>query len=403
MERANAGGLASALWRDHVTMRILVLSDLPQFVTGGAEMQAARLIEAWLDAGHEVRCLGRRMGRGPVQLGRHALPVGRIRTSSLLGRWGRAATYFLSLAWLLLRHRRWTDLIYTRFLGEAAATAALLKATGLLEVPLVATPANTHGNGDTNLLRSLPLGRHLIRLLDRHCDAINLIAGDMEDELRTAGFTGANFSRIPNGIPLGIVPERDVFALPHFIAVGRLTQQKGYDVLLRAVAQVRDLIAPRQVWIVGDGPERESLASQSKELQIADRIVWLGELPQPQVVQLLDEAHMFLLPSRYEGMSNAGLEAMERGLPILLTRCGGLDRHIDANMGWIVPPEDANALAKALGEAVTAGPRELVEMGGHARRYAERTFDMDLIANRYLELFSQLRGGRAGTADGPAR
>lgn len=385
-----------------MTMRILVVSDLPQFVTGGAEMQAARLIEAWLDAGHEVHCLGRRMGRGPVLLGRHTLPVWRIHTSSLLGRWGRAASYFLSLAWLLLRHRRWADLIYTRFLGEAAATAALLKATGLLEVPLVATPANTRGNGDTNLLRSLPLGRHLIGLLDRHCDAINLIADDMVDELQAAGFTGANFSRIPNGIPLGVVPTRETNVIPRFIAVGRLTPQKGYDVLLEALAQIRELLAPGQVWIVGDGPERERLVTLSKELQITDHIVWHGELPQLRVSHLLNEAHLFLLPSRYEGLSNAGLEAMERSLPLLLTRCGGLDRHIDAGMGWVVPPEDPNALAHALGEAVAAGSKELMAMGSRARCYAERTFDMDLVAGRYLDLFDRLRGSGADIACGPA-
>jgi glycosyltransferase involved in cell wall biosynthesis len=383
-------------------MRILVVSDLPQFVTGGAEMQAARLIEAWLDAGHEVRCLGRRMGRGPVQLGRHALPVHRIHVSSLLGRWGRAVSYFLSLAWLLLHHRRWADVVYTRFLGEAAATAALLKAVGALRAPLVATPANTRGNGDTNLLRSLPFGRRLIRLLDRHCNAINLIADDMVDELRTAGFSGANFSRIPNGIPLGVMPMRAAAAMPNFVAVGRFTPQKGYDVLLQAMSLVRDRLAPGQVWVIGDGPERERLVALSNELQVADRIVWHGELPQSRVAQLLGQAHLFLLPSRYEGLSNAGLEAMERGLPLLLTQCGGLDRHIDASMGWVVPPEDVAALADALRKALATGPQGLLEMGGHARHYAERTFDMAVIAGRYLALFERLREGKPGITCGPA-
>ena len=383
-------------------MRILVVSDLPQFVTGGAEMQAARLIQAWLDAGHEVHCLGRRMGRGPLQFGAHALPVSRIRTTSLLGRWGRAASYFLSLAWLLLRHRRRADIVYTRFLGEAAATAALLKAAGVLDMPLVATPANTRGNGDTNLLRSLPFGARLIGLLDRQCDAINLIADDMVDELKGAGFSGANFTRIPNGIPLGPLPVRADTAHPRFIAVGRFTPQKGYDVLLRAMARVRDRLAPRQVWIVGDGPERERLLALAQQLGVADRVAWLGELPQPRVAELLGEAHLFLLPSRYEGLSNAGLEAMERGLPLLLTQCGGLDRHVDASMGWVVPPEDVDALANALDQALAAGARALAEMGGRARRHAETTFDMAVVGQRYLALFEALRERRAGIARGSA-
>src|SRR5690606_20594862 len=114
---------------------------------------------------------------------RHTVKVHRIGTTSALGRWGRAASYFLSLACLLLRYRRWMDVVYARFLNEAAATTALLKAAHLLSAPLVATPASSRG-GDIGALGSLPFSDHLIELLDRHCDAINLIAGDMADQLR---------------------------------------------------------------------------------------------------------------------------------------------------------------------------------------------------------------------------
>lgn len=108
-------------------MRILVLSDLPQFVTGGAERQAANLIEAWMDAGHEVTCFGRRMGCEPVRVGKHEVPVRRIGTVQRFGRLLRGVSYLISLAMLLLEHRRSIDLIYTRFLGEAAVTVSLLK------------------------------------------------------------------------------------------------------------------------------------------------------------------------------------------------------------------------------------------------------------------------------------
>ena len=92
-------------------MRIVVISDLPQFVTGGAETQAASLIEAWMDAGHEVICFGRRMGSGPVRLGRHPVSVRRIPVVSGLGRTLRGMSYLLSLSLVLLRHRRRIDVI----------------------------------------------------------------------------------------------------------------------------------------------------------------------------------------------------------------------------------------------------------------------------------------------------
>lgn len=371
-------------------MRILVVSDLPQFVTGGAEMQAARLIEAWLDAGHEVTCLGRRMGRGPIALGRHQVAVHRIHTASLFGRWSRAATYSLSLAWLLLRHRQWTDVVYTRFLGEAAITAALLKQVQLIHAPLIATPASTKSGGDVSFLRSIPFSAWLIRLLDRQCDAINLIAYDMAGELTEAGFSGNNFRRIPNGIPVRKLQERPATSTASFLAVGRLVPVKGYDILLHALALIRNILVPGQIRIVGDGPEREHLIALSQKLQLVNQIRWLGELPQDQVMYELERAQVFLLPSRYEGLSNAGLEAMERGLPLVLTRCGGLDLYVDERTGWVVPPGDAEALADALSQALAATPSTLTHMGARARAAIERNFDMTIVANRYITLFECL-------------
>lgn len=381
-------------------MRILVISDLPQFVTGGAEMQAMRLIEAWAAAGHEISCFGRRMGTTPVVAAGRTIETRRIRTLDLFGRPGRAASYFVSLAWLLLGVRRRTDIVYTRFLGEAASTAAILKAMRLLHVPLVATPANTHGNGDTNLLRQLSGGRHLVKLLDRHCDAINLIAADMAPELKAAGFGGDNFTHVPNGIALAPLASRAPRARRvRFVAVGRLAPQKGYDLLLHAVAEVRESIDAGQIRIIGDGPERSRLIELASRLDIADRIQWLGELPQTEVQRVLDAADVFLLPSRYEGLSNAGIEALARGLPVLASRCGGLDHYLDADTGWTVPVGDVGALAEALRSSASMDAQRLERMTAAARRLAERHFDMRSVAVQYLDIFEacRLKLGRAST------
>lgn len=377
-------------------MRILVLSDLPEFVTGGAEKQAANLIEAWLDAGHDVACFGRRMGAEAVWIGRHYIPVRRIHTIQWLGRWMRAASYFVSLSILLLRHRRRFDVIYTRFLGEAAATAAVLKRLGLLRAILVSTPANTGGRGDANFLLTVPFQNLLVRLLDRQCGAINLIAPAMADELRNVGFSGRNFTFIPNGVAVRTAPLSGDQRNNRFIAVGRVAKQKGYDVLLEALSHIDKHPTPCVVRIAGDGPERDVLFSLATQLQVSDAIVWLGELDHPSVLNELDHALVFLLPSRYEGLSNAGLEAMERGLAVIATRCGGLDRYIQADMGWIVEPGDAPALARALGAAISAAPDTLAEMGARCRTLVLQQFDIRIVATRYLELFRQLAERRPG-------
>jgi glycosyltransferase involved in cell wall biosynthesis len=291
-----------------------------------------------------------------------------------------------------MRYRQWTDVVYTRFLGEGAATTAVWKRMGVLGSPLVATPANAHGAGDTHHLRSLPCGGALVRLLDEQCNAINLIAEDMVDDLLAAGFDGHNFSRIPNGIPLRALPPERATNPLCFLAVGRLTPQKGYDVLLRSLARLGVGLRGTRIRIIGDGPERDRLHALAHELGVEDSVEWLGELPQDAVNRHLYTAHAFLLPSRYEGMSNAGLEAMERCLPLVMSRCGGLDRYIDPETGWVVPVEDETALADALANAVAAGPHRLAMMGAAARRCVERKFDMQIVGERYLNLFEHLCG-----------
>lgn len=377
-------------------MRILVISDLPPYVTGGAEAQAARLVTRWAADGHHVEVIGRRLEPGRMVLGGHAVRLHRIRHVRHAGRALRGLTYAASLAWLLLGRARACDMIYTRFLGEGAATAAALKAAGLVRAPLVSTPANTGGQGDITFLRSVPFARLLIRLLDRQCDAINLIAPAMEAEIRSAGFSTVRSSHIPNGVPVHPLPPRDVAGPLRLVSVGRLAHQKGYDILLQALAQV-GTTTPFRVSIAGDGPERPALEAMTRSLGLADRVTWLGECGPEAVRDLLDHASAFILPSRYEGMSNAALEAMERALPVVLTACGGIDRHIGPDCGWVVPCGDPDALSVALEALLTLDPEARRAMGAAARARIESHFDITVVARRYLDLFEELRGHRDGT------
>lgn len=381
-------------------MRVFVISDLPQFVTGGAEMQAYRLVRAWKRAGHEVIVAGRRMQPGTLPLDDGSrLRVLKIRTLQRFGRALRALTYAVSLAWLLLRHRRHFDIVYARFLNEGAAVVALLKRLHLLHQPLVAVPANVRGVGDVHALRQLPGSRRIIDLLAKECDTINLIAGAMVEELTTAGFDPGQFSRIPNGIPLSDVAPRYPSSPPTFLTVGRLAPQKGLDVLIRALGQLSEQLRPGQFRIAGDGPERDRLHAMAGAVGVEHAITWLGELAPEAVARELDDADVFLLPSRYEGMSNAGLEAMERGKAMLITRCGGLDEFITPAGGWLADPGDESTLVDALSQALHADTTRLAGMGKANRVMVEQHFAMNIVSARYMALFEQLRDNLQGPDD----
>jgi glycosyltransferase involved in cell wall biosynthesis len=119
-------------------------------------------------------------------------------------------------------------------------------------------------------------------------------------------------------------------------------------------------------------------------------IRFIGEIPPGEVPAHLDAADIFILPSRYEGMSNSALEAMERGLPLLITACGGIDTYVGADMGWVVPANDPVALASTLRMACDMPRPTLSTMGANCRRLAEQEFGMSRVAQRYLDLFDSL-------------
>jgi glycosyltransferase involved in cell wall biosynthesis len=235
-----------------------------------------------------------------------------------------------------------------------------------------------------------------VRLLDKECDSINLIAPAMASELHRLGFSGNNFSHIPNGVSIHKTPSA-IFLRPHrFLAVGRIAPEKGYNILIEAMSLLSDQLQPGLVRIAGGGSERTSLQALAQSLGVAHAIEWLGELEHHQVLRELEQSQVFLLPSRYEGMSNAGLEAMERGLAMLMTRCGGLDAYIQPEMGWVVEPGDANALAAAMNQAMQTTSDMVSRMGERNRACVLQNFSLTSIAARYLDLFESLRQAQAG-------
>jgi glycosyltransferase involved in cell wall biosynthesis len=137
-------------------------------------------------------------------------------------------------------------------------------------------------------------------------------------------------------------------------AAGHVARRKGFDVLLDAFARAG--LPDARVVAVGDGPELEALRTQAAALGIADRVHWLGR--RDDVAGVLAGCGVFVLPSRNEGMANVMLEAMAAGTPVIASDISGVRTALGADdtgapAGWIVPPEDADALAAALREVAT--------------------------------------------------
>lgn len=370
-------------------MRILVLSDLPPEVLGGAEVQTQRLVRQWLDSGHAVETAGHRSRAGIRDLGGHRLRVHCLTVIRRFGAVVRAISYFLSLTFLLLRRQNRYDLIYCRFLSEAALSIVVLKDLGLVALPLVSTPASAGAGGDVALIRSLPLTGYLVGLVNRHCNAINIIATAIGDELDLLGINVGRISAIPNGVDYPAMETRSMVAQPRrLLFTGRLTHQKGIDILFHALHGIPERKDDYRLALAGNGDEKNTLKTLAYELGLD--VKFLGERNHGSIWSLLGESDVFLLPSRYEGLSNAALEAMAAGLPIVVTRCQGIDDYIDPETGWVCAADDVEALTDSLIKMLDTPPQTLLAMGSRSRRIIDEIFPIREVAQRYIQLFEDV-------------
>jgi len=185
------------------------------------------------------------------------------------------------------------------------------------------------------------------------------------------------------------------------VTVARLTEKKGIDIALRAVASVRRRGTSLHYDIVGDGPLRERLESEIDDLGLSEAVRLHGEQDGAYVRDLLDRAHVFLLASvtaengDQEGTPVSLMEAQACGLPVLSTLHSGIPEVVaDGESGLLVPEGDADALAEGLAELLVRSS-EWPEMGRRGREHVARNYDLDTWTARLLALYESARVRRA--------
>ena len=160
---------------------------------------------------------------------------------------------------------------------------------------------------------------------------------------------------------------------------------KGVDVVVRAFARTRTFCPDSFLVIAGDGAGRGNLENLVRELHLSDRVVFLGVRPDMERVYPAFDA--FVLASHSEGFSNAILEAMGTGLPVVASRVGGnIEMVEDGVRGYLVPPGDTETLSDRL-QRLYADPVLSRAMGKEARSWVERTNARDVIVRRFVELY----------------
>ena len=175
-------------------------------------------------------------------------------------------------------------------------------------------------------------------------------------------------------------------------ALGRLHPVKGYDVLIDALARLRNdgwsPPAPFEVLIAGDGAEREALEARRTAAGL-DNVRFVGFQAEPP--SFLASLHLYLQPSRSEGLCVAAHEAMQAGLPVLASAVGELPYSIvDGETGFLVPPGQPDALGDALAQALSS-PDRLASMGRAAGARVEARFGAEPFAARGAAIVKRLK------------
>jgi glycosyltransferase involved in cell wall biosynthesis len=280
--------------------------------------------------------------------------------------------------------RRWRpDVIHAHWLLPGGLVA--LAASWFLSIPYIVT---VHG-ADAFALRG-PGMQSLKRLVMRNASVVGLTSAALAEAL-------PNVPSVPQPvIPMGVdvkgfaegVGERDpVFG--RFLFVGRLVEKKGLDVLLRALTD-----APQATLVIGgDGPDAPALRALTRQLSLADRVRFAGQVSRESLREELRHAYAVVVPSRVAADGDQDTtplvmsESMSAGVPVIASRLGGLAERIEPGVtGLLAEPDSAESLKDALRQAL-AEPGLLAECGLRAReRILGSDLDLTTTVARYTEI-----------------
>jgi glycosyltransferase involved in cell wall biosynthesis len=366
---------------------LFIISNFPPHGSGG-ERQAFILAKTLCGQGIQVEVLTRYWSGLKREDLLDGVPVHR-RGPSLGGKLGSVLGAF-SWAIYTLQHGRQYQVFHAQqpysALWVAMLSKLLWRGRVIFKIP---------GTGAVRYLKHSWLKRAVTK---RYVDVVIAVNYDHRDELIKLGLPSSCVLMIPNGVDLaGLRPrthgrreggERSV------VFVGRLVPTKGVDVLLESWKVVQEKMGnPPSLYIIGDGSERSRLERQATTLN--RNVHFTGRIDHFHVQCYLECATLLVSPSRLgqEGLSNALLEAMAAGLPIVATEVEGTrDVVRDGQNGLLVEPGSSRALTSALLRLLRDSDLSK-RLGRAARETVERAYSIEAVARQYHGLYTELVSG----------
>jgi len=385
-------------------MRIAMFTDYFFPEIGGIQDSIAITSRALGQRGHFVDIHAPRYGNGDyrfVQANRQEPDLGvnvRVfRRPSLpfpsSTRQSRAALPLPS-GWTRLAFRARPDIIHIHsFFGiglEALLNAAVLR------TPVIGTNHTTIAGFAGHMPVSVQRASAYVTWFYNRCDHVTAPSRSVFGELGT-GNLKRPLDIISNPIDTDLFTpfrgnnrdaQRARFGLtrPTITYAGRLAPEKNIEILLRAVAKLRDISVTADLAIAGHGSHESILRSLAVELRIVDQVKFVGTLPQTDLAQLLQISDAFCIMSTSETQSMVLLQAMACGLPVVAANSRALPEFVGPDNGVLADPHDADRLAAEFARLLAA-PQRRQTLGAGARRRAERYGIAD-VADAWENLYT---------------
>ena len=363
-------------------MRITYVSTRSDAI-GGSNVHIRDVALAMAERGHDVLVLGGGEGVWAEDVRRRGLTYRPLRHMQRAVRPHRDAAALLELRAALRAFEPELVSLHTAkagFVGRLAARG--------LAAPVVYTPhgwAFTTGVPPGAAARYAWLERLVAPLAAR---IVNVCVYERDIALANRIGQPERHAVVHNGMPdvastLRARPERQ----PARVAmVARFEEPKEHELVLHALAGCRE--APWQLVFVGSGPLEAAAQQVCRDLGLGERVEFLGT--RGDVAEILADAQLFVLATRWEGFPRSILEAMRAGLPVVASAVGGVHEAVAEGVsGLMVPPRDADALGGAL-RALLCDPARRAAMGQAGRARYETEFTFDTMLERTLVVYSDL-------------
>jgi glycogen synthase len=301
------------------------------------------------------------------------------------------------------------DLVHAHLGEDLAVLPIALSAAGRAAIPLVVTVhcSLQHTFAGRGLRAWLlgAVGGRIDATITGRADMVIALTARLGVCMRSDGVAPERVHVIGSGVaPAALAGDRpDPFPAvgrPRIVYIGRLVRQKGVETLVQAARRLRT--AGAHVLVVGDGPRRRALETAIRRHGLGERVRITGFVPHREIPAILRHADVFCLPSLYEELGSALVEAMHAGLPVVASHVGGIPDALGP-AGRLVPAGDPAALAAAL-DALLCDRAEAARLSRLARERV-RGCDWDRLAGRVLDVYRLAVGAghRRLPAPAPAR